>query len=93
MLTRIDETYTQILIYSIILEDHEKRDKVKLNREFRQIVGSVIVLFDSLPASVLARLLGITERTTHARLRSSAFYLGGSRRARPSSSVVLSFLP
>jgi hypothetical protein len=67
---KLDEIYTQILTHSIILGDYEKRDKVKLSREFRQIVGSVVILFDSLPAAVLARLLGVPEGTIHARLRS-----------------------
>jgi hypothetical protein len=67
---RLDEMYTQILTHSIILHNGEKRDKEKLSRELRQIVGSVVILFDSLPATVLARLLDVPEGTIRARLRS-----------------------
>ena len=67
---RLDEMYTQILTHSIILGDCEKRDKEKLSRELRQIVGSVVILFDSLPATALARLLDVPEGTIRARLRS-----------------------
>ena len=67
---RLDEMYTQILTHSIILDNGEKRDKEKLSQELRQIVGSVVILFDSLPATVLARLLDVPEGTIRARLRS-----------------------
>jgi hypothetical protein len=67
---KLDEMYTQVLTHSITLRDRENRDKEKLNREFRQIVGSVVILFDSLPITVLAKLLGMSEGTIHARLRS-----------------------
>jgi hypothetical protein len=62
--------YIQILTHSVMLGDYEERDKVKLVREFRQIVGSVVILFDSLSAAVLARLFGVPEGMIHARLLS-----------------------
>jgi hypothetical protein len=67
---KLDEMYTQILTHSILLKDREKRDREKLSQEFKLIVGSVAILFDSLPVTILARLLVMSEGAIHARLRS-----------------------
>ncbi|KAF8536545.1 hypothetical protein BDD12DRAFT_889903 [Trichophaea hybrida] len=65
----LDAMYTRILTHSIKLGDQYLHDKERLSAEFRRIVGSIIILFDTLPVDMLARLLDITERTVRVRLR------------------------
>jgi hypothetical protein len=52
----LDEMYTQILRDSVAgdYSDVEKRD---LTDQFRQVVGSIVVLFDTLSAAALSKLL------------------------------------
>ena len=52
---RLDDIYIQILRTSVIEDCNEKEGDI-LARRFRDTVGSIIVLFDSLSAVVLARL-------------------------------------
>jgi hypothetical protein len=67
---RLDEMYLQILVHAFTLQDRNKRDEVKLSDEFRESVGYIVVLFDSLPVNTLAKLFIMPEGTIHARLRS-----------------------
>ncbi|KAF8532468.1 putative WD-repeat protein [Trichophaea hybrida] len=66
----LDEMYTMILMRSIVDGIRRKRNQEKLNSEFRQIVGSIVILLDTLSVTMLARLLQIPERTVYVRLRS-----------------------
>ena len=61
----LDDMYTKILMRSIA---PGSRDQQKQSAQFRQIVGSIVVLFDSLPAVSLFRLLGKEEREVRPRL-------------------------
>ena len=61
----LDDMYTKILMHAAIPGG---RDKEKLSTEFRHIVGSIVILLDTLPAALLDRLLFIPEGTVHRRL-------------------------
>ena len=61
----LDDMYTKILMRSIT---PGSRDEQEQSAQFRQIVGSIVVLFDSLPAVSLCRLLGIPEKEVRPRL-------------------------
>ena len=61
----LDDMYTKILMQSI---PPSSRDQEKQSAQFRQIVGSIVVLFDSLPAGPLRRLLAIREEVVRLRL-------------------------
>ena len=63
----LDDMYTKILMRSIT---PGSRDEQKQSAQFRQIVGSIAVLFDSLPVVPLCRLLGFREEVVSLRLRS-----------------------
>jgi len=65
----LDEMYTGILMHSIINEDRYRRYREKISCEVRQIVGSIIILFDSLSASMLATLLDVPVHTVCMRLQ------------------------
>jgi NACHT domain len=52
----LDEMYTKILQHSVIGNCNEQ-NKLERSKRFRQIVGSIVILFDSLSITVLARLL------------------------------------
>jgi hypothetical protein len=52
----LDVMYTQVLNHSVI-GNCEQQEKEELLERFRQIVGPIILLSDSLPADALARLL------------------------------------
>ena len=62
----LDDMYTKILTRSIA---PGSRDEQKQSAQFREIVGSIVVLFDSLPAVPLCRLLAIREEVARLRLR------------------------
>jgi hypothetical protein len=66
--SRLDRTYLpileQLLVGLTVLE------KERLAREFRQIVGSIVILADPLSSSSLARLMGISRDTVVCRLNS-----------------------
>jgi len=53
---KLDEIYTTILTHSVS-RSFDKYEKEELCRLFKEIVGSIIVLFDTLSAANLARLL------------------------------------
>jgi NACHT domain len=57
---KLDEIYTTILTHSLSgsLDEYEKEE---LCRSFKEIVGSIVVLFDPLSAANLARLLNKTK--------------------------------
>ena len=61
----LDDMYTKVLMRSIT---PSSRDEQKQSDQFRQIVGSIVVMFDSLPAIPLCRLLGIEEEEVRLRL-------------------------
>jgi len=65
----LDQIYTRILEHSIIYGDLQKRNQEKLSSEFRLIAGSIIILFDALSVSMLARLLELPVETINVRLR------------------------
>ncbi|KAF8534301.1 WD40-repeat-containing domain protein [Trichophaea hybrida] len=65
----LDEMYTKILMHSIVHGDRHKRNQEKLGGEFKRIIGSIVILFDTLSVSMLARLLDTPERTISVRLR------------------------
>ncbi|KAF8535306.1 quinon protein alcohol dehydrogenase-like superfamily [Trichophaea hybrida] len=64
----LDEIYTRILTHSITLGDRRKRNIKQLSGEFKQIVGSIVILYDSLPAKQLAMLLDVSPGTVSVRL-------------------------
>ncbi|KAF8544656.1 NACHT and WD40 domain protein [Trichophaea hybrida] len=74
----LDEMYTRILTYSIsiFLKDYDKATQEKLISEFKLIVGSIVILFDALPAIMLERLLHLPLRTVSMRLRCLHSVLG-----------------
>ena len=53
---KLDETYTIVLTHSVCAEYGEQETK-KLREKFVQIVGSIILLFDTLPTLSLAKIL------------------------------------
>lgn len=53
---KLDEIYTTILLQSIIGEYNEQ-DTEEVLKMFRDIIGSIVILIDPLPAPTLARLL------------------------------------
>ena len=53
---KLDEIYTTVLIQSIS-GDYDNQDKEELLELFREIIGSIVILFDPLPTAALARLL------------------------------------
>ena len=61
----LDDMYTKILMRSIT---PGSRDEQRQIAQFRKIVGSIVVLFDSLPAVALCRLLDIPEEVVRLRL-------------------------
>jgi hypothetical protein len=66
--SKLDQTYLPILDYLLAdLSDSEKED---LDREFQEIVGSLIILAEPLGTSPLARLLDIEKETIDCRLDS-----------------------
>jgi len=65
----LDKMYARILEYSIILGDDHKHNQKMLCDEFKRIAGSIVIMFDTLPATLLAGLLDLPEMTVHVRLR------------------------
>ncbi|KAL9607560.1 MAG: hypothetical protein Q9167_007535, partial [Letrouitia subvulpina] len=53
---KLDEIYMTILVQSIS-GDYDNQEREELLKLFREIVGSIVVLFDPLPAATLIRLL------------------------------------
>jgi hypothetical protein len=50
--------YIDILIYSV-LKDCGEKDKSKLNKLFKQIIGFIIILFDVFSVTALSELLSM----------------------------------
>jgi hypothetical protein len=57
----LDEIYTQVLKHSI-LGDSDGQKKIELGAKFKEIVGPIIVLFDTLASAPLAKLISSPER-------------------------------
>jgi hypothetical protein len=64
----LDRTYLPVL--DRLLIDLTDSQKERLTEEFREIVGSIVILADPLSVSSLARLLGIPKKTIDRRLDS-----------------------
>lgn len=64
----LDEMYMQILNHSLRKVDN-KVDKSQLTLAFRHIVGSIVVLSETLSATALARLLAVEKEKINRRLR------------------------
>jgi hypothetical protein len=60
---KLDEMYTQVLKHSVI-GNSDEQEKIELCERFRQIVGSIVILFDSLSSTALTRLLSIPAKRT-----------------------------
>jgi hypothetical protein len=66
--SKLDRTYLPVLDQLLTdLNDSEKDDLV---REFREVVGSIVILAEPLGTSTLARLLNIARETIEGRLDS-----------------------
>ncbi|RVD88963.1 uncharacterized protein DFL_003126 [Arthrobotrys flagrans] len=64
----LDAIYMQILNHSI-KGVGEGKDIKKLTKEFRQVVGSIVILSEPLSAAALGRLLNIDQEIVRLRLR------------------------
>ena len=60
-LERLDQIYTQVLKSSIWRNCHE-RNKEERSDLFRQVIGSLVILFDPLSSAALSTLLGLQPR-------------------------------
>jgi NACHT domain len=67
-ISKLDRTYLPIL--SQLFDDEDEADKERRTSEFRDIVGSIIVLESPLSISSLARLLQISKEDIKCRLDS-----------------------
>jgi len=66
----LDEVYTGVLANSIKGRDRSKYSQVdKLREELRRIVASIVILFEALPVTDLAMLIGIPLENVRSRLR------------------------
>ncbi|KAF8536777.1 WD40-repeat-containing domain protein [Trichophaea hybrida] len=65
----LDAMYIGIMMHSMNFGYQNSHDEVRLRSEFRRIVGSIVILFDILPVTMLARLIDIPESTVRGRLR------------------------
>jgi hypothetical protein len=66
--SKLDRTYLPVLDQLLI--DLTNSEKERLTQEFREIVGSIVILADPLSIFSLARLLSISEKTIDRRLDS-----------------------
>jgi NACHT domain len=64
--SKFDKTYLPIL--NQLLIDQDEAEKEELAREFREVVGTIIILVDPLSTISLARLLNIEEEDVNGRL-------------------------
>ena len=71
---KLDEMYTQILRCCIIAEQDEE-ERLELSKRFKNIVGTIVLLFDMFSASALANLLSIPTREVKISLKSLHFLL------------------
>ncbi|MCJ1421928.1 hypothetical protein MMC32_008295, partial [Xylographa parallela] len=58
---KLDEMYTQILRCSITA-DQDMDEKAELGKRFKNVIGTIVLLFDVLPVPVLAALLSIPTK-------------------------------
>jgi hypothetical protein len=58
---KLDDMYTQVLKSSVI-KNCKGQEKARLNKQFKEIIGSIVTLFNMLSAAALAELLLITVR-------------------------------
>ncbi|KAI9854636.1 MAG: hypothetical protein M1813_000934, partial [Trichoglossum hirsutum] len=65
---QLDNIYTQVLKHSVI-GDCDERDREILSNRFRQTVGSIVILFDTLSVVALSRLLDVRDRIISVTLR------------------------
>jgi NACHT domain len=63
----LDKMYAQILTHSFF-RNYKGQQKRQLAEQFRRIVGSIIILFDSLSTSALAELLHVEKKMMNRRL-------------------------
>ncbi|KAH0537945.1 hypothetical protein FGG08_005395 [Glutinoglossum americanum] len=61
----LDKIYTQVLEHSVI-GDSDSEEKEELTKQFREIVGPIVILFDTLACNPLAELIHIPKRTVLA---------------------------
>jgi hypothetical protein len=64
---QLDSIYAQVLKHSVI-GDCDRRDKEMLSGRFRQIVGSIVTLYEPLSVIALSRLLNVRHRITDVTL-------------------------
>lgn len=67
--SRLDNMYTQVLRYSV-LRDKAGKEKDRLSKRFKQIVGPIVILFDVLTSHELANLLSTSESQVDVTLNS-----------------------
>ncbi|KAH0553157.1 hypothetical protein GP486_006658 [Trichoglossum hirsutum] len=58
---KLDEMYAQVLRHSVI-GDCDYRERAELAKQFRQIVGPIVILFDALASAPLANLINVPLR-------------------------------
>ncbi|PLB50053.1 hypothetical protein P170DRAFT_380384, partial [Aspergillus steynii IBT 23096] len=63
---KLAQTYRTIL--DQLVSGKSKTDKQEILQDFHRIVGSIILLYDPLPANSLARILGVSKALTNRRL-------------------------
>lgn len=67
--SRLDNMYTQVLRYSV-LRNKIGKDRDRVSKRFKQIVGPIVVLFDVLNSHELANLLSGSESEVDVTLNS-----------------------
>jgi hypothetical protein len=64
--SNLDRTYLPVL--QQLLAGRTYSEKERIGREFREIIGSIVILADPLSTSSLARLLGLSKEDVDSRL-------------------------
>lgn len=67
--SRLDNMYTQVLRYSV-LRNKIGKERDRLSKRFKQIVGPIVILFDVLTSHELAKLLSTSESQVDVTLNS-----------------------
>lgn len=67
--SRLDNMYTQVLRYSVLRNKVDK-EKDRLSKRFKQIVGPIVILFDVLTSHELANILFTSESQLDVTLNS-----------------------
>lgn len=73
---QLDLMYMKLLRYALVVDDDEPQTAKKLLQRFRQIVGAIVTLFESLTPGALATLLGIKPWKVERTLESLSSVLG-----------------